>query len=284
MIAFKTGVTQITLSDLIVRWNSSSYGQGRQQCEAVLVAVGFGVEEGVSYWKDDGLELAPIGDGAFQVSGIGDGGLVDTFRIRLGSSNPRGRFFAWLSNEFLGGVPADVRDNVRAVEREVLAANNDERDTAYRLEARYGEIVSSLRAHNVAVIESLVGRRRFDTTVRLVGRLPAPYSAKASALNRFLLALLQDVDRDRLQYVEGEVDRTTGTISDSHGNSIPLGGRTHVMRLGPRAALALSFRDIAGHLRNSARLVGLEAPRRPIWQHSDFGAIDQVIADPGITP
>jgi hypothetical protein len=282
-IHLNPGVTEISLTDRIVRWTSSS-GRDKRPCHAALVAVGFGVEDGTSYWRDDGLELAPTGSDAFRVSGIGDGGLVDALRLRLGSADPDRRFFAWLSKEFLGSVPLALREELLAAEREVLTATTNDREAALHLELLYDAIIETVRSKHSAILTQLGDRCRNDTTVQLVGRLPAPYSPKASALNRFLIALLQKVDGDRFRYIEGIVDRATGAFVTPHGKTIPLSGRTHVTRLGPRAALDDAFVDVAAQLRNSARLVGLDAPRLPIWEQTDFGIVDLVIADPGVAP
>lgn len=73
-----------------VRYRSRSGQQNIWSCSAVIYAVGFGIEKGgsVSYWRDDRLGQSDLdfGGGArirYVVSGVGDGGLVDVFRLTI---------------------------------------------------------------------------------------------------------------------------------------------------------------------------------------------------------
>jgi hypothetical protein len=74
-----------------VNWSPSRPGPivvNQRTFDAVLVAVGFGLEEDAerSYWSNDNLEhnQADGGRSKWIVSGLGDGALIDVLRPRLG--------------------------------------------------------------------------------------------------------------------------------------------------------------------------------------------------------
>jgi hypothetical protein len=61
-------------------------------CDLIVYAVGYGIEGGVnvasrtpSYWRNDSLGQSNLRDGNnnYMISGLGDGGLVDLFRLKL---------------------------------------------------------------------------------------------------------------------------------------------------------------------------------------------------------
>lgn len=165
----------------------------------VIIAVGMGLEVDhgsatQSYWRADGLEqYFPKGDRGqpteIVVIGNGDGGIVDVLRATLGARNPP--LLEWIEQVVLPLVPPSLRRELLELERE-LALIEPKKSSAF-LEQRYRDL---LLGGLEALQDAVESRKRKDTFVRLVGRSSTPFSPDATALNRFLLALLIRWDPD----------------------------------------------------------------------------------------
>lgn len=279
----------------------SSPMRAHENFDQVIVATGFGQENATtSYWADDDLEEDKR-DGRglptpFLVAGIGDGGLIDTLRLRLGRANKADpSFFDWLQEDFLPAAEvarADIADVEQQLEPHPLAVSVAARTTlggalakrekaireqialerkrfAQGMQEAYARIIKAYPA----VWKSVLGRLRTDTSVVLVGRLQYPLDPGASALNRFLAAILMDCDQE-LTYIEGEfrtangVDSVVPAAAADSPNRIAekdLSGYKVIRRLGPEHPSSGFVADVLEMLA-AKQTVHFDAARTPLWR------------------
>lgn len=216
--------------------------------DSMIFAVGFGDEPNdwgtPSYWRSDDLDASPEEETRYLVSGCGDGGLIDLLRIALRDSDPR-----LLARKMAAPGLSALRGRILEIE-ERAGAEPDE-DVADALLAQYYD---GLRFRHEAEAEMLLQARRPRNRVTLNGRGPSPYSRRASALNRTLVAMLAP------PYLSGEV---AVCRSPNGGFKVDDGNRIHsfdrvVQRHGPRSSLQANFRKVhdacAAPMRGIARL------------------------------
>jgi len=254
----------------------------RIRYSALIVAVGFGVEPDGSYWREDDLEQPfPGPRNGFVVSGIGDGGLIESVRLRLGGHGEQQNLFPWLMEEFLPSLNRYLIGELRAAESAAEPSPStyagDERhrrDEGFSHEL--AEVYERLLGEHPEVLRAAGSRLRPDSQVRLVGTLPEPYHPHASALNRFLVAVLRHVDGPHFEYIQGRtaasaggrVIRRTGTADA--GTVDPIEDDTRlIVRHGPTSALEAGLAGLAEKLRGVSPMQ-LDAPRIPQWDSSLF--------------
>jgi hypothetical protein len=197
--------------------------------QAVIYAVGFGMEHGedlnlhgVSYWRNDHLGQIdmryPTGPAPFFISGTGDGGFTDLFRLTITNFRHE-RIF----HEIFGEIHEELRAALQSVQEEARSAA-DARRTGW-LYDQFNEIENeaSTSNHFSSVIARLKTRIRHDTEVRLNGKavdLRACLSLRKTAFKNALLCYMLH-RLDAFEYV-------CGTLTPGPGSGAPpvLNGKT----------------------------------------------------------
>ncbi len=252
--------------DRLLTWNSP--GPSRERFDAVMLAVGFGIEKKMehapftSYWENDGLDHRFHTSGPatrhFLVSGTGDGGLVDLFRIRITDFRHERIVKEFLSDPSLD----DVKSGLLTLEEELRQGRLHPDD----LYERY----SGLQVPEE--LDRRLGERlRGDTTAVLNGLDSSPLSPGACVLNRFLASRLL---RLGVPYKHGKfkVSQTAGgyevSFPDSSDTEVFHGV---VIRHGPQPALERSFKAFWEKAEKQMRAFAiLDQTRRPIFENQDF--------------
>jgi tetratricopeptide (TPR) repeat protein len=245
-------------------WNSPGFLQGK--FAAVILAVGFGAEKTheeaphQSYWADDSLDRRFQKSGAkvrYLVSGTGDGGLVDLFRIRIADFRHERFVEEFLSDASLGGV----KTQLLAIEEELRHKKIDSSD----LFERY------LALEAPELDRRLQAKLREETSAVLNGLEPSPLSAGACILNRFLASRLIKLG---VPYKSGKFKVTqkpdgfevsfAGSKNTEHFSHI-------VVRHGPELTPAKSFEFISEEGEKRLRaFAALDQTREPIFRNQDF--------------
>ena len=246
--------------------------------DAVLVAVGFGIEDdhSASYWGNDNLER-PSADGSISnwvVSGLGDGALIDVLRLRLGRGGSNiTEFTEWLVDAWLPLVPQGMQEQLIALEREAQnSVQLGEDAVASLLHEGYRRI---LQSHPPNALTVMAKRLRPDTHVLFVGPREHPYE-RASVLHRVLIASLLSIDGDGTKWRRGRVEKAGADIEIVDGTlRETVAGREHCPRHGPkRDRLDHIFPQVHAALWDEKRkvplLTGFDAPRTPLWPDDFF--------------
>jgi putative NAD(P)-binding protein len=185
--------------------------------ECGVLAVGFGVDarhlgrSSFSYWDNDNY-LRPFDADRptrFLVTGTGDGGLVEVFRLRIDGFNHDKII------RLVTGIPglATIGAEMQGIERESESVSEEKvsawLDAQYRNRVPIGPLAEALR-----------GQLRADTSVILNGRGPSPFTRRASLFNRYVLHALKRIDGD-LTYLGGECDLPSIT-NNGQGTTIDI--------------------------------------------------------------
>src|SRR5262249_6088589 len=133
-------------------------------CEVVIYAVGFGTETGENepYWRNDRLGQTELGfTGAervrYVVSGTGDGGLVDVFRLTI-----RDFRYERIFSEIFGPIDDRLMENLRAFR----ASATEEEGSLYD---HFNSLESDESDRMARATSELRNRLRSDTDVILNG-------------------------------------------------------------------------------------------------------------------
>jgi Pyridine nucleotide-disulphide oxidoreductase len=180
-----------------------------QPFDLVVLALGFGDEitiEGcnlASYWRDDLLEQAHSrSDDINIVCGVGDGGLIDLFRLAFKSSFRNGRLLIEFANRI---AASPIGDSVAAVERACEALSDEE--ASIHLARGYKEAVALLEPTQRQILsDGLLGKMK--GRIILVGPQPSPFSKRSAPLHKLVLACL--ADDEFFRYETGKIE----TVSD----------------------------------------------------------------------
>jgi hypothetical protein len=254
-----------------VKARSGDLVPGEENFDVIVVAVGVGLDALANthhpptpgYWQNDSLEqYTQTGSRTRRtivIVGNGDGGVTDTLRAAIGatsfSSVP---LLDWVEDTLLPLVPPSLKRDLLELEQG-LFLYDDESQASSHLEHRYQEL---LRDGLQGLGDAITARGRHDTFVRLIARTPSPFSTGATALNRFLLALLIrfDPNRSRFQYIHAD----GGTHpADEH--------ELRLFRIGPRGVLDdLLDEDMRVALRSMPQ--HYDAPRLPQYPIDYFAA------------
>jgi hypothetical protein len=269
-------------------WNTPE-GSRNRPFSIVLLAVGFGVEEGsshlpaTSYWRNDDLDQPLL---AFRgrplrilVSGCGDGGLVDVLRARL----IRFRHDQIVDNFLSERVRVNLKDILLDAEREAKSKGG-------------ASLVDRYDALEVAELDSLLkSRLRSDTDVTMSGTTAYPFSLNSSILNRFLVSRL--LKFGNVKYLPRATESCLVRpgppgetpfqyeVAFSGGPRAKIFDRV-VVRHGPRPALesiAHAFPGLNSEIERLRVLNSLDQTRERLWPGDFFGSTvpvtNTVIAD-----
>lgn len=234
--------------------------------EAVILAVGFGVEEPrtevptVSYWSNDDLDqqdVMQLGERVrILVSGNGDGGLIDLLRASL-----VGFRHDTMIQEFFGGV------DITALKKELLsieerARRDNDIEEMYR---RYKRL--SVPAKIKRAIESRMHKHR-EVTLNAASHIPI--NRNSSILNRFLAMQLLDLGVDFI----GSPIKSVTSQNQKHFVVFEDGTSGDydriVLRHGPTPAIRKYFprvEELCEVLRGRSEL---DQSRYPIWSEGFY--------------
>jgi thioredoxin reductase len=218
----------------------------------VVVAVGFGEEtrenwHADSYWQADSFTSVRFNTvREFIVVGTGDGGLIDCLRLRLGKQDMT---FEKQIDSFLKEWEQEDHVEYESARRAIagIEGTNPEQHESTELRRKYSELKVPTA---VKLIQEKDWLRR-DTRVILVGRAIDPRNGMPATLfggwqapiNRFLISLLQRIDSNGFDYVNGDFifpakaplqwtittkEKTVRYSSETHQDS-----RCLVLRVGP---------------------------------------------------
>lgn len=244
-------------------------GLARMAFDAVILALGFGEEEGQSYWNNDGLQSRK---GEWLVSGTGDGGLTDLMRLCIDNFR-----HAEVVTKF------GERGREAALKLLDADASSDDasRSALYRKVGR--EIVERLHDDHADL-----GLR--EVSVWLTGTEDVLFSPGASILNRLIAAYL--LERKAFRFIPHWTVSTTllpngktaVVFTDDWKTNVPIEDLRYpvefdgaVLRHGPKSALAASFPKLFARCRSLRREWDATPPaqdptRRVLWFEGDFDA------------
>ena len=189
----------------------------------VILALGLGVERSFgalplgSYWLDETIRLPTFADRRARhlVSGLGEGGVIDTMTLALAEFSH-------------GGLAAaiDAIDGMSAVHQALLDIDGQVDLTAADTEDGNRALTTAYAALPVprGVDDWLLAHRRPDTDVTLNGPEPDALSAKADRLNRFVTSRL--LATGIVAYHPGTISKLTG--DDQNGYSVTFGDETQL--------------------------------------------------------
>lgn len=254
-----------------VRVTAEGRAPSQKLFDAVVFATGFGVEAEVvgcannSYWSEDYLPEMCSEDQPVLISGTGDGGLIDALRC-VHADFDIGRMprdLAFKLNE------TPVKKKLVDLEKKVRdKAGGDENKAAHMYAAGFDAIKSSIPGSVREFLEKSLKHR--TRPVRLVGKLPHPYSQEAAPIHKFMIA--HAISAGAIAYTQGEL--TDGPTLKVPG--LPdenLAGATCVARHGSKPPLRGLFSDLEIEtLRTNQRLLAdlLEQEPYPVSHWSNW--------------
>ena len=254
-------------------WNTEHSGFDDGEFDAVILAVGFGLERRVeeasfrAYWADDDLDRvlnAPNNPKRYLISGTGDGGLMDLLRVRLRDFRHERIVRKYLQDASLG----EVKKELLRLEESFHKGQLQERD--------FFKHYKGLPVPQ-KLDEQLRKDLREDTTAVLNGRNEFPLGARASILNRFLASRLI---RLGVRYESGEFSvkrvKEAYEVTFLDANKQKKHAEEFddlIIRHGPEPALERGFKSIwekaGARLRELAEL---DQTRRPLFNPEDFAS------------
>lgn len=272
-----------------VTWNAPGSKGGHRPCDgkfdSVVLAVGFGrepiSEKDRGYWQPDDIDDSTWFDPAsdkprsWLVTGCGDGGLTEVFRLCLNDFRHERILEEFLSDPRIDPFVAEIR----RIEADPRAMDPDKGPEF--LTDEYRTLAAPF------LVERLTKLRRKDTQVWLNGTGPNLFDPRASAANRFLLAQL--LHAEAFRYLPGRIESTKKVGDRVQVQCARLGPREfdrYVCRHGPMSAMEEYFRDLwqhSLHLRETWKHAPhlLDHTRTRIWTPGEFGPEEvRLVMDP----
>ena len=207
-------------------------GGGGKLFQTVIFATGFEDENSIpnlgkdSYWDADNLERIRDSDGSvrFAVSGIGDGGLIDS--LRLVHSKFDGGILPIRAATTLIGTA--IANQIQSAEAEFNSNRTDEMER--QLETAYIGAAGNLPTDLLRELEA--SRIRILPLVWLVGRHHTPFAKDAAPIHKLLVA--HAIRMGSICYVKGSVsvDEDQNITIDAQTDTPRLPLRSVVVRHG----------------------------------------------------
>ncbi len=249
---------------------------GKQEADAVVLAVGFGLESGTSYWSNDDLDHTPPLDGRttrWMLSGCGDGGLTDLFRLCIRGFQHEQMMAKYTSDRRM----ERIRQQIRRIEDDAAI-----QDDPKRLHDAYAELDAPwIRA-------SMKESKREQHEVSLVSSSAHFLSRKASPLNRFLASQLYQSNGFHLRPNRVQTHRI---VSDGVVVTLSNGKEYKVDRLLQRHGPSPALRDFplidtalasARAYRSDWPVLTSQTPKR-LWAVGAFGTENRCESGGGTT-
>lgn len=227
-IRFEHSVKKLQVEDLLVKWEKASGGDDVEYFDALIVAVGFGLERNTSnqqvkvksYWRNDSLHQFYFGSERVSqwkkdilISGSGDGGLIDLLRTGLKRFRHQR-----IVKEF--GLDQDFNPELRKQLLQIEQQVCDQARPGRWLIGQYSNIYSDYTFVRETLMQRVKERRRPDTNVYLnVTSLDNLYSLNACALNRFLLSCM--IKAGQVKLVTGKINPADITRQEDGRFTIP---------------------------------------------------------------
>lgn len=225
--------------------------------DVVLVTTGFGVEKSMkdrnqkSYWEQDKIDAwALTTKPKYAVSGIGDGGIIDTLRLTY-----PGFMKEQIALKYLQRIDRkQLRAKLIGIEQDAEEIGDlNERAAFYDREYRKVADGRSLEAK--AFLAPLPADK---SKVTLIGRLSHPFEISAAPIHRLILA--HSLNEKRINYLRGLVTRERGQyfITDEQtGVTTKLDFDEVVIRHGSDKPVVSFLGDVAAEkMEGEQRLIG----------------------------
>ena len=235
----------------VLSWN----GSPGANYDAVILAVGFGLEEGTgtkSYWTDDDLDGVEAQTGTWLVSGAGDGGLTDLMRLCIQDFR-----HDTVLEAFASVATEKVGKNL--LECDSKSWMNFEQ--AYRYAAKQVNLKIQLR----------------NTQITWNADPATRFASGSSVLNRLIVAWL--LEHKEIATLNGRIKIPVKTVQDGFEVTWEDGEIKKfdhvVVRHGPHKALAKYFPEIYEKSRDQKRIwesvgQGGDWTREPLWNFDEF--------------
>ncbi|OJU74085.1 MAG: hypothetical protein BGO09_09800 [Bacteroidetes bacterium 47-18] len=168
-------------------------------CDIIIYAIGYGRENGISYWENDSVaQLINVAQNkCVIISGTGDGGVSDSLRLMMEGFNYN-TIFAILRSH-----PAKY-NNLKKILQEIKDKSKSKIVDDVFL---YNEF-TKINSNNYEYIKEAMVKKKFDRKIYLHGRFKDIKKVfninKMSLLNAFLLYIAQEYGL--IKYISGKLD------------------------------------------------------------------------------
>jgi hypothetical protein len=259
---------------IVVSWESVGLQQDRGDLfDIVILAIGFGAErmlglpDARSYWEYDDLEGLLANVNTCLVSGSGDGGWTDVFRIILRGFRQERLISDYLSDRF---VSDEIKGRLIEIEEKAIRAQIIGRDpdafiTKAYLELKTPELVSRLASHD----------QLNNPDARVVLNAPSAFLSRGSFIaNRFLGSRL--IQAGVIDHWPGRIAAVGGKHCQPPWSVVLTNGEADqfervIVRHGPEPALkafdAQLFASCEASMRNIAQI---DRTCLPAWPTEGF--------------
>jgi hypothetical protein len=175
--------------------------------DIVLVTTGFGLERNMkdrsqkSYWDQDKVDAwALTKKPRYAVSGIGDGGIIDTLRLTY-----PGFMKDQIALKYLQRIDRKLlRDKLIGIEK-AAEEIDDPNERAEFYDREYRKVADGRSLEAKAFLPPLPEGK---AKVTLIGRLVRPFEISAAPIHRLILA--HSLNEGRVNYLRGKVTRERG--------------------------------------------------------------------------
>lgn len=186
--------------------------------DVLILALGFGDEksiegsECVSYWKGEHIEDVRAKSASTAiVCGIGDGGLIDLFRLAFQSQFSSGRLMARFANRI---AQSPAGKEIELAEREATGISDPDA-ASVELSTKYQKSLKNIRKEDLAFLENLLLKSMKGRLI-LVGPYSSPFSVRAAPVHKLILAFL--ISKSFFRYEQGKIESVTDKVAAFEGS------------------------------------------------------------------
>jgi siroheme synthase (precorrin-2 oxidase/ferrochelatase) len=276
----ETTIKKIDLTGQIsIQWegwlNSEKYELTKRP-KILIVAVGFGKEEyRPTYWEAgtiDDVQGSAGNPKKYLVVGCGDGGLIDTLRIRI-----RNFKHVDVDKTFFSDSDLNINQQFNRLKKELAEVDESLKDSPENLipeelHNHYGEIYNK---YSSAIESKFKTQLRNDTSVTLVTITDYPYTLNSSVLNRFLVYCLRKIPDKATEHLIGKVveAKNNQAVLDKDGEISEISYDEIIWRIGPEPAIKAltAIYKLRDSLKNFEIL---DQTRQPLWESDDEFGVD----------